>query len=70
MIRTAITEMFGIRYPIICGAMMWLCRPELCAFISNAGGMGNITAANYDTEEGRKKPGTTGSMPQGSRKAS
>ncbi len=38
--KTAITEMFGIKYPIICGAMMWLCKPKLCAAISNAGGMG------------------------------
>ena len=50
--KTAITEMFGIKYPIICGAMMWLCKPTLCAAISNAGGMGNLTAANYETEEG------------------
>ena len=51
MFKTAITEMFGIKYPIICGAMMWLCKPQLCSAISNAGGMGNITAANYETEE-------------------
>jgi nitronate monooxygenase len=51
MIKTAITEMFGIKYPIICGAMTWLSKPELCAAISNAGGMGNLTAANYDTED-------------------
>lgn len=49
--RTAITEMFGIKYPIICGAMMWLCKPNLCAAVSNAGGMGNLTAGNYSTEE-------------------
>lgn len=49
--KTAITEMFGIKYPIICGAMMWLCQPKLCAAISNAGGMGNLTAGNYATEE-------------------
>ncbi len=51
MLKTAITEMFGIRYPILCGAMMWLCKPPLCAAISNAGGMGNLTAGNYQTEE-------------------
>jgi NADH:quinone reductase (non-electrogenic) len=50
MFRTAITEMFGIKYPIICGAMMWLCKPNFCAAISNAGGMGNLTAGNYETE--------------------
>lgn len=51
MIHTAITEMFGIKYPITCGAMMWLCKPKLCAAISNAGGMGNLTAGNYETAE-------------------
>jgi NAD(P)H-dependent flavin oxidoreductase YrpB (nitropropane dioxygenase family) len=51
MFKTAITEMFGIKYPIICGAMMWLSKPPLCAAISNAGGMGNLTAGNYTTEE-------------------
>jgi nitronate monooxygenase len=49
--KTAITEMFGIQYPIICGAMMWLCKPKLCAAVSNAGGMGNLTAGNFETEE-------------------
>jgi nitronate monooxygenase len=49
--NTAITEMFGIDYPVICGAMMWLCTPPLCAAISNAGGMGNLTAGNYLSEE-------------------
>ena len=51
MFKTAITEMFGIKYPIICGAMMWLCKPGLCAAVSNAGGMGNLTAGNYQNEE-------------------
>ncbi|MGO8987708.1 MAG: NAD(P)H-dependent flavin oxidoreductase [bacterium] len=51
MFKTAITEMFGIKHPIICGGMMWLCKPPLCAAISNAGGMGNLTAGNYETEE-------------------
>ena len=51
MFKTAITEMFGIEYPIICGGMMWLCKPSLCAAISNAGGMGNLTAGNYEQEE-------------------
>jgi NAD(P)H-dependent flavin oxidoreductase YrpB (nitropropane dioxygenase family) len=49
--KTAITEMFDIKYPIICGAMMWLCKPRLCAAVSNAGGMGNITAGNYATQD-------------------
>ncbi|MGA3084723.1 MAG: nitronate monooxygenase [Thermodesulfobacteriota bacterium] len=51
MFKTAITDMFGIKYPIICGAMMFLCKPKLCAAVSNAGGMGNLTAGNWETEE-------------------
>ena len=51
MIKTKISEMFGVKYPVICGAMMWLCKPPLCAAISNAGGLGNLTAGNYETED-------------------
>jgi nitronate monooxygenase len=50
MFKTKITEMFGIKYPIICGAMMNLCVPKLCAAVSNAGGMGNITSAIWRDE--------------------
>jgi nitronate monooxygenase len=51
MFKTAITEMFGVKYPIICGAMMWLCKPRMCAAVSNAGGIGNLTAGNYETAD-------------------
>ena len=51
MYNTQITRMFGVQYPIICGAMMWLCKPSLCAAVCNAGGIGNLTAANYETED-------------------
>ncbi len=40
--------MLGIKYPIICGGMMRLAYPPLCASISNAGGLGNLTAAMYE----------------------
>ena len=49
--KTDITEMFGVKYPIICGAMMWLCTPPLCSAISNAGGLGNLTAGNYENAD-------------------
>ena len=51
MFKTTITEMFGVKYPIICGAMMWLCKPKMCAAVSNAGGIGNLTAGNYETAD-------------------
>ncbi len=45
--KTKLTEMLGIKYPIVCGGMMRLAYPPLCAAISNAGGLGNLTAAMY-----------------------
>jgi nitronate monooxygenase len=50
LLKTKITEMFGIQYPTLCGAMMWLDRPKLRAAVPNAGGMGNLTAPNYENE--------------------
>ena len=53
--KTRMTELFGIKHPIMCGGMMWLCKPDLCAAISNAGALGNLTSANYkDGAELRK----------------
>lgn len=49
--KTRITELFGIKYPIICGGMFTLCEPVLCAAISNAGGLGNLTASNWEDGE-------------------
>lgn len=49
--KTQVTDLFGIRYPILCGGLMWLATPELCAAISNAGGLGNLTAAIYESGE-------------------
>ena len=54
MIRTRLTEMLGIQYPIVCGGMMRLAYPPLCAAISNAGGLGNLTSAMYDNKESFK----------------
>ena len=30
---------------------MWLCKPRFCSAVSNAGGMGNLTAGNYETAD-------------------
>lgn len=51
IIKTPISEMFQIKYPIICGAMMWLGVPRLCEVVADAGGIGSLTAAIYKTEE-------------------
>jgi len=50
-VQTRMTELFNIQHPVMCGGMMWLAKPELCAAISNAGGLGNLTSGNYDSKE-------------------
>ncbi len=49
--KTRITEMLGIEYPILCGGMMRLAYPPLCAAISNAGGLGNLTSSMYGNKD-------------------
>ena len=49
MFQTRVTRMFGIKYPIIQGAMQWLSRAELVAAVSNAGGLGIISAFTFPT---------------------
>lgn len=49
--KTRITELFGIRYPIIQGGMMWVGRAEMAAAVSNAGGLGILTALTQPTPE-------------------
>ena len=47
--RTAITELFGIRYPIVQGGMHFVGFAELASAVSNAGGLGMITALTQRT---------------------
>ncbi|MGQ3057218.1 MAG: NAD(P)H-dependent flavin oxidoreductase [Nevskia sp.] len=49
--KTRVTEMLGIQYPIIQGGMMWVGRAELAAAVSNAGGLGIITALTQPTPD-------------------
>jgi len=51
MFKTRITELFGIKYPIIQGGMMWVSRAELVSAVSNAGGLGIITAFTFPTPQ-------------------
>ena len=44
--KTEITELLGIEYPIIQGGMAWVAEYHLAAAVSNAGGLGIIGAAN------------------------
>lgn len=49
--KTRITEMLGIRYPIIQGGMMWVGTADMAAAVSNAGGLGIITALTQPTPQ-------------------
>ncbi len=52
MFKTRVTELFGIDYPIIQGALGGgLSRAELVSAVSNAGGLGMITSLNHTTTE-------------------
>lgn len=44
--KTEITELLGIEYPIIQGGMAWVAEHHLAAAVSKAGGLGIIGAAN------------------------
>ncbi|MBU8916805.1 nitronate monooxygenase [Bacillus sp. FJAT-29953] len=49
--KTRITELLGIEYPIICGGMFQVGRAELAAAVSEAGGLGIITSKTQGTPE-------------------
>lgn len=51
MLKTKITERFGIKHPIVGGAMMWISRAEYVAAMSEAGGLGIMASANYKSKE-------------------
>lgn len=49
--KTRITELFGIEYPIIQGGMHHVGLAELAAAVSNAGGLGIVTALTQPNPE-------------------
>ena len=63
--KTRITELFGIQHPIIQGGMHFVGLPELAAAVSNAGGLGVITALTggpvFVVMLIRRSPGATNS---------
>ncbi len=49
MIRTRFTEMVGIEHPIVQGGMQWVGYAEMASAVSNAGGLGILTALTQPT---------------------
>ena len=62
--RTRITELFGIRHPILAGGLMWLSDARYVAAVVRAGGMAFLTPRSFpepgafarELEEGRVSP--------------
>ena len=48
--KTKITELLGIKYPVIQGGMAWTSDANLAAAVSNAGGAGIIATGGRTTE--------------------
>lgn len=53
--KTRVTELLNITYPVIQGGMAWVAEHNLAAAVSNAGGFGLIGAANAPVEVVREE---------------
>ncbi len=51
MFKTRITELFGIEHPVVGGCMMYISAPEFVAAICNAGALGMMASAMFDTQD-------------------
>jgi NAD(P)H-dependent flavin oxidoreductase YrpB (nitropropane dioxygenase family) len=51
VIRTALTELLGIRYPVVASAMGFVSGPKLVTAVSNAGGLGILASATMSLAE-------------------
>ena len=49
--KTKITQVLGIKYPVILSGMSWISMPELVAAVSNAGGLGILATGVMTAEE-------------------
>jgi enoyl-[acyl-carrier protein] reductase II len=51
--KTRITELFGIKHPIVLSGMSWISVPKMVAAVSNAGGLGILATGPFDAEQTR-----------------
>lgn len=54
-LKTRVTEMLGIEHPIVQGGMMWVGRAEMASAVSNAGGLGMLTALTQPSPDALRK---------------
>ena len=52
--KTRITEMVGIKYPIVLSGMSWISTPKMVAAVSNAGGLGILATGPLNSEQTRE----------------
>ena len=52
--KTRITELLGIKYPIILSGMSWISVPQMVAAVSNAGGLGILATGPLNAEQTKK----------------
>merc|ERR1719223_248263 len=46
-LKTKVTDMFGIKHPFMLAGMNAVASPELCAAVTNAGGLGVVGGVGY-----------------------
>ena len=51
MFQSRLTQLLGIKYPIIQGGMQWVSRAELVGAVSNAGGLGILSALTLSSPD-------------------
>lgn len=49
--KTRLTELLGIRHPVVQGGMQWVGTAEMASAVSNAGGLGILTGLTQPTPE-------------------
>ena len=54
-LTTRVTQLLGIEHPVVQGGMMWVGRAELVAAVSNAGGLGILTALTQPSPDALRR---------------
>jgi enoyl-[acyl-carrier protein] reductase II len=57
MFKTELCDLLGIEYPIIQGGMVWVSYSDLCAAVSEAGGLGILAGGSMTIDELREQIG-------------
>ncbi len=55
MFKTDVCDLLGIEYPILQGGMVWVSYAELCAAVSESGGLGILAGGSMTADEMREQ---------------